>query len=378
LSGRDLTSKRLIEGDILLEASGGGPGKPVGRVALFKDPRDRTYACSNFFRTLRPNQLVDAAFLSWYLRWSYRQPLIWRFQQQTTGITNLKHHEYLRQTVPLPPRGEQHRIVKILDTADDATRSAERLVDKLRCVHEGLADDLFTGRKLFEEGPRKYRREIAPSEWTYGRLPGATHLPVGWQIVTLTDVARLETGHTPERDVPSYWNGAIPWLSLHDTSRLEQRELAVTALSITEAGIRNSSARLLPAGTVALSRTATVGKCVILGREMATSQDFACYVCGPAVEPWYLMQLFRHMQPVWRRLAGGSTHQTVYMPVFERLQVLLPPISVQRDIAEALEASELQADAAIAGLSKLRALRSGLTEDLITGTVRVDVDDDAA
>src|SRR5579885_710764 len=58
-----LNMKRLREGDILLEASGGGPGKPVGRVAIFAPPDNQVYICSNFFRTLRPANTVLPKFL---------------------------------------------------------------------------------------------------------------------------------------------------------------------------------------------------------------------------------------------------------------------------------------------------------------------------
>jgi type I restriction enzyme, S subunit len=100
-------------------------------------------------------------------------------------------------------------------------------------------------------------------------------IPDDWDCVRICDVARLESGHTPRRTVNAYWNGPIPWVSLHDTNSLDHNYIYDTAMTVTQQGIDNSSARLLPAGTVVFSRTATVGKAAILGRSMATSQDFA-------------------------------------------------------------------------------------------------------
>src|SRR5690606_19531046 len=125
-------------------------------------------------------------------------------------------------------------------------------------------------------------------------------------------------------------------LSLHDTHALDAREVYATAQTVTQEGINNSSARILPKGTVVFSRTATVGKATILGRDMATSQDFACYICGPKVHNYYLVYLFRYMQTEWRRYMAGSTHNTVYMPVFRSLRVPLPPRIEQEAIAEVL------------------------------------------
>ncbi len=155
------------------------------------------------------------------------------------------------------------------------------------------------------------------------------------------------------------------WLSLHDTKRLEEHVVTETSMTITSAGLNNSSARLLPAGTVALSRTATVGKCVLLGRRMATSQDFACYVCGPSLHNKYLLHLFRHMQPVWAVLGGGSTHKTVYMPVFENLQSLLPPLPEQRRIAEILDSLDEAIRKSERVIAKLEQMKQGLLNDLL-------------
>ena len=268
-ASRDLERKRLSDGDILLEASGGGPGKPVGRVAIFKSPGDEIYASSNFFRTLRPRSVVDSGFLSWYLQWIYQQSSIWQFQQQTTGIINLKHKDYLRQSIRLPEVQEQRRIAEILNTADETIRSTERLIAKQKTLKTQLASDLFTGSKRFENTTTR-RIPLIASNWRYGRLPGITAIPHDWRLIRLVEYAKLESGHTPSRDVPGYWGGEIPWLSLHEYSKLDQHVLDVTRYSVTMEGIKNSSARLLPPGTVAFSRTATVGKCVILGRSMAT------------------------------------------------------------------------------------------------------------
>ena len=156
--------------------------------------------------------------------------------------------------------------------------------------------------------------------WQLGRIsPLPAHVPNGWELVRLTSVARLESGHTPARNRAAYWDGNIPWISLHDTSALDGPKISRTGLTISDEGLSNSSARLLPKGTVVFSRTATIGKCTIMGREMATSQDFANYVCGSRLNNRYLMHLFRFMSAEWKRVMAGSTHNTIYMPIFQSL-----------------------------------------------------------
>jgi len=104
---------------------------------------------------------------------------------------------------------------------------------------------------------------------------------------------------------------------------------------------------------------------------MATSQDFACYICGPRVHNHFLVYLFRHMAPEWRRYMAGSTHNTVYMPVFRTLRVPLPPRREQEAIAEALR----DADALIASVEQLiakkRAVKQGAMQELLSGRRRL-------
>ena len=273
--------------------------------------------------------------------------------------------------ISFPAQVVQKRIAQILSAADDAITSTELLIAKQRALKAQVACDLFTGMKRFEdttlEGPQ------FANNWHYGRLPGVNTIPHGWRLVRLVEYAKLESGHTPSRDVPSYWDGEVPWLSLHDTSKLDRHVIKATRYSVTMEGINNSSARLLPTGTVAFSRTATVGKCVILGQAMATSQDFACYICGPEVINRYLLHLFRFMQSVWHSLASGSTHQTVYMPIFENLQILLPPVVEQRRIADALDAFDAVLDSMSLVERKQRVIKQGLMDDLLTGRMQVGV-----
>ncbi len=99
--------------------------------------------------------------------------------------------------------------------------------------------------------------------------------PPGWTWTLLTDVARLETGHTPSRSHPEYWNGGqIYWIGIKDARLHHGRTIRETIQKVTQLGIENSAARLLPAGTVCLSRTASVGYVFVMGQEMATRSGF--------------------------------------------------------------------------------------------------------
>ncbi|MDY6949320.1 MAG: restriction endonuclease subunit S, partial [Pseudomonadota bacterium] len=225
----------------------------------------------------------------------------------------------------------------------------------------------MAARRSQQSLPRVVASGEPITDWRLGRLQfRPSHVPANWELAPIVTVARLESGHTPSRKRPEYWNGDIPWVSLHDTKYLDVRELYETQQMISHVGLNNSSARLLPRGTVVFSRTATVGKCTVIGREMATSQDFANYVCGPKLHNHYLVQLFRHLEPEWQRLMAGSTHSTVYMPVFEQLQVLLPPVEEQRKIADILHSIDDVIEKTEGVIEQLQVVKRSIMQELLT------------
>lgn len=85
-----------------------------------------------------------------------------------------------------------------------------------------------------------------------------------------------------------------------------------------------------------MSRTASVGFVTVMGREMATSQDFVNWVCGPNVRSDFLAFLLRASRPYICSLASGAVHKTVYMPTVKAFHVCLPSVEEQEAFAGAL------------------------------------------
>ncbi|MDO8479216.1 MAG: restriction endonuclease subunit S [Candidatus Rokubacteria bacterium] len=161
--------------------------------------------------------------------------------------------------------------------------------------------------------------------------------PRNWAWRPLTSCARLESGHTPSRYHPEWWGGQIPWISLTDIRELDGKIAQETREYTNKEGIANSSARVLPVGTVVLSRTASVGFVTTMGREMATSQDFVNWVCGPDLDPRFLAYLFRASRAYLRSLSSGAIHQTIYMPTVAAFEVCLPDLKEQQRIVCSLD-----------------------------------------
>ncbi|MCQ8829480.1 restriction endonuclease subunit S [Streptomyces malaysiensis] len=191
-------------------------------------------------------------------------------------------------------------------------------------------------------------------------------------------MARLGSGHTPSRSKPEYWQDCtIPWITLADVWQLRGNQvdfITETKEQISKLGEKNSAAVRHPAGTVILSRTASVGFSAIMGREMATSQDFVTWTCGSRLVPRFLLHALRAMAPDLKRIAAGSTHKTIYMPDVEKLRVPLPSLEEQRRIVEFLDAETTRLDdLARACSDQLDALAersfASVSEILIPGTL---------
>lgn len=284
-------------------------------------------------------------------------------RRKSISFTDLKAFRFA-----LPTLAEQQAISDVTNALGDPIAKTSALIEALAEAKYSTMRELLTRGVRRDQAPMK----PIPERWVLGRITeGVTHIPSNWDLVRLIKVAKLESGHTPSRDKSEYWGGTIPWLSLGDTDALDSLEIEETAESVTPKGIANSSARILPVDTVVFSRTATVGKASRMKTPIATSQDFANWICGPTLLPAYLVQVFRHMGREWKRLQEGSTHQTIYMPVFKKLQILQPPLSEQRIIAEIGEAFDYRIEQERKSLAVLIQNRAALAQELLSGRLRL-------
>ena len=145
LSPRDRNRRLMKDGDLLLERSGGGPGTPVGRVALI-DGFGPVY-CNNFCQQLRVDgKRLGARYTHRALWYRYMRGVTARLQHQTTGIRNLDYEGYLAYPLPLPPLPEQRAIATTLDSVDGAIEQGRKERATLQSSKASIADALLTGR----------------------------------------------------------------------------------------------------------------------------------------------------------------------------------------------------------------------------------------
>lgn len=307
---------------------------------------------------------IDQGFLYWYLK-----PKIAEIHRRTpqTTVRHLSTKDVY--AIAEPPIGypAQKRIAQILDTLDTAIRETQELIVKLKAVKQGLLHDLLT-RGIDANGQLRPPQSEAPQLYKESPLGW---IPSKWEVLRLDTVTARGSGHTPSKDVLSYWNGGVKWVSLADSHRLDQIYIHETDKEISELGIANSSAVLHSEGTVILSRDAGIGKSAILGCNMAVSQHFMAWRCGEKLNNLFLYFYLQREKPKFEAIAMGSTIKTIGLPFFKSYEIALPPRREQDQAAAIMMETEQHLTAHDAELEKLRQQKIGLMDDLLTGRVRV-------
>lgn len=177
-------------------------------------------------------------------------------------------------------------------------------------------------------------------------------LPSDWGQATLGEVARWGSGGTPKAGTSRYYGGAIPWAVIGD---LTDGVVHDTAATITEEGLRESSAKMIEPGTLLVAMYGSIGKLGIAGRAMATNQAIAFAVPDTrSVSARYLFHYLRSQREALSRAGKGATQQNISQTVIKAWPIPVPSFDEQQRIVEVLEAQLSRLDAALASVQEVR------------------------
>jgi len=157
-----------------------------------------------------------------------------------------------------------------------------------------------------------------------------------WPNVEISHVATPIIGGTPSRSVAEYWGGDIPWATAKDVAAVSGRYLEHVEECISEEGLKNSAAKLLPKGTIVITARGTVGALAQLGRAMAFNQT--CYALLPtdALDNDFLFYALKGTLAEMRALTYGTIFETITTQTFDHWLIPLPPLPEQHAIAHIL------------------------------------------
>lgn len=164
-------------------------------------------------------------------------------------------------------------------------------------------------------------------------------MPNNWKTYKLSDIGEIIGGGTPSTSKQEYYNGDIPWITPRDLSNHSSMFISKGERSITQLGLKNSSAKLMPEGSVLLTSRAPIGYLAISKNQVCTNQGFKSIVVNQnLVNNKFIYYLLKSNIDLLLQNASGSTFQEISGSVVKNLEFDFPPLEEQKSIAAILSA----------------------------------------
>ena len=373
LNKRKLKKLLLRKNDILLEKSGGSSDKPAGKVALVKKPFEGT--CSNFIQIIRVKKKYSPVFVFYKMFSDFAFRKTEKFQQKTTGIINFKINEYFSEMVPLPPLPEQQKIAEILETVDNAREKTDQIIEKYKRIKQGLMQELLT-KGIDENGKIRTEKTHRFKDSPLGRIPEE------WEVKRLGEViSQIETG-TWGDEIHTNYNNVFPIIrstEIDEEGRFDLSTVAYRSLPYKKAikYILNIGDILLVAssGSPDLIGRAAIIKSIPKDIKLLFSNFMLCIRSkNNIIISKFLFYILRSsLYCSFLSSFRETTTGLINFPKseFENFEIPLPPLPEQQRIAEILSQIDEVIEKETQYRDKLKRLKAGLMEDLLTGKVRV-------
>lgn len=348
ITERQLATRRLRPGDLLLEKSGGGPKTPVGRVGLVTGTTVPT-VCANFMQLLRPNtQLVEPRFLHLYLHFFHLAGRTEAMQTASTNIRNIKASEYVQLDVPAPTLVEQRRIVELL----------EDHLSRLDAADGDLQRARFKSDAMVLAALRAHVESIRSSGVSFGTIGDLAATNLG---------KMLDAKKTAGEPTPYLANINVRW------GRFDLENLKSVPLTTEERG------RLtILAGDLMVCEGGEPGRCAVWDRDdSGIAYQKALHRVRVhdrrRMEPEYLSLMLRETIQSGRadRLFTGTTIKHLPQEKLRLIEVPVPEHSVQvaalSDLARVAGSSERLTGALQTAETQNKALRSAVLAAAFSG-----------
>ena len=254
---------------------------------------------------------------------------------------------------------EQQKIASILSNVDFLIQQTQKIIGQTQRLRKGLMQRLLTKGI----GHTKFKKV----KWYYGK---EIEIPEGWQIRRLNQMSTdFISGGTPSTLNPDYWNGKIPWMR---SAWIKGRYVNSGEKYITEDGMNDTAANLVPKGSLLVATRVSLGNITINNIDMAISQDLTGVVIDKSTADkeflyWALLQFSN----ITKGFGQGTAILGILREDLEHLKVALPPLSEQQKIASILSNVDSLIQVQQKHKSKLENHKKGLMQILLTGRIRV-------
>lgn len=275
-------------------------------------------------------------------------------------------------SISLPPLTEQQAIGELLGTLDDRIELNRRIAGTLEAMARTLFKSWFVNfepvRAKAESRPVGLPEDLAA---LFPASIAANGLPEGWRMEPLLDHATLLSGGTPKTDKSDYWDGPIAWASAKDVSQCRDAFLVSTERTISEVGLANSAAKIVPAySTVLVARGATTGRFCMFGRDIAMNQT--CYgLSSNNAAPFWLNCAFDSIVDSLTQAGHGSVFNTITTETLRTVRIPNAPCEVIERFEAIASPLFRRALGAIESSRALAEMRDALLPRLMSGELRL-------
>ncbi len=355
----------LQRGDVIITKDSETPDD-IGIPAVVLDDI-MGLVCGYHLCLIRPNNDgIDSIYLAKQLATS---KVARYFAVHATGSTRfgLSFDTIEKVELPVPPKPEQTKIAEILSTVDQAIEQTEALIVKQQRIKTGLMKDLLT-RGILPVGKLRPPREEAPQLYKDSPLGW---IPKEWGIQPLSEVAQVDRGkftHRPRND-PRFYGGEFPFIQTGDITSRTGRVVKSYTQSLNKRGTTVS--KEFPAGTIAISIAANIADTAILGIPMYFPDSVVGAVVSSPNNVRFIELMIRNWKPVLEHSAPQSAQKNINLETLRPLPIPTPVPDEQRRIGllyDVVDASQEQLEQY---RDKLFTLKTGLMQDLLTGTISV-------
>ncbi len=334
---------RFQDGDLLVAKI--TPCFQNRKSCVAKNLTNGTGAGSTEFHVMRCVSDVDAKFLLFFFKSEYFIRYGVNHFNGTVGQQRVGSQDIKDCLVPVPPFEEQTRIVEKLEAAfaeiDRAEKAYEELQTLSGVLRGQILQEAIQGKlvpQLSEEGVVE-QIGAAPDDVPF-------EIPKSWKWVQLKSIGQIIGGGTPKTSVADYWNGDISWITPADLGKNTSKWILKGAKSITQKGLDESSAKLMPEGSVVYSSRAPIGHIAIAAHELCTNQGCKSFVPNAQfiTTEWAYYMLIARTRDIQSR-ASGTTFKEISGKGIGETWVSLPPIAEQQRIVAKVEDLLKQVDA---------------------------------
>lgn len=371
------TYTSLQVGDVVFAGSG-ETHEEIGKAAVFLGPEPAVVGADTI--VFRPSSEIHPAYAGYAVNTASANRYKAR-AGQGSSVIHIGSGSLSELRVGLPSFSEQNRIAEILDTLDEAIRNTEQVIAKLQQMKQGLLHDLLT-RGIDERGelrdPDRHPEQFKDSP--LGRIPRE------WAVEHLGDLLDGVIdfrGRTPKKLGMEWGGGPIPALSAKNV-----RPGKIDLTQETYYGSEALYQRWMTSGDTAkgdvlLTMEAPLGNIAQIPDEQRyiLSQRVVLlkFSASIALNDFMAVQMRdSRFQANLRRWSTGTTATGIQRAKLVCISVVVPPTPEQRSIATTIESSGERIGREFRMLDKLRTLKDGLMEDLLTGRVRVTIPSEAA